>query len=230
MWKDITDRLLTISEHCLWLPKKEWAQKQKPGVTLTFKAGRGKRTYHRGGNPDHIITIGKKCVEENFLSPLTASKWLHFREIIDRGYFDRQISPSTMLTGILCHEFAHFVQVLLGARPRGSVHNDAFYKILDRIHHNGHAEKIRNTLLTHLSNLSLKDQFLEEEFPNFKYPNINDTVEIPYLEGTLFGKIRAINGSNVTIEGYFCGQRTRTTKSIGEILEYVKPKNRSDFI
>src|SRR5690606_15121831 len=46
----------------------------------------------------------------------------------------------------IVHEFGHVIQVLMGAREAGSAHSPEFYRILDKAHQNGHADRIRERL------------------------------------------------------------------------------------
>lgn len=79
-------------------------------------------------------------------NPDKLCKWLTSQEVHERRYFDGELTLLNVLSNCIAHEFAHFVQNILGWRYDGSVHNREFYKILDRIHANGEGDKIRAAL------------------------------------------------------------------------------------
>lgn len=112
------------------------------------RVGAGRATHHQVdlGSGKHWITFGAKMVADK-LAPELCGSWLSTREILARGYFQRQVSVANLLAHTGCHEFAHFLQTISGARLRGSVHNPAFYRILDDLHHSGTAERFRSGLL-----------------------------------------------------------------------------------
>ncbi|WP_240440678.1 hypothetical protein [Pseudomonas aeruginosa] len=91
------------------------------------------------------LTYGIKMVVSKS-DPNLIYKWLTSREIHERKYFDGKINLLNVLAHTMAHEFGHFVQVILGRRYDGSVHNQEFYAILDRIHASGEGDRIRDAL------------------------------------------------------------------------------------
>lgn len=137
---------LTVSE--LWEPRLAWAKRRDPTVTLQVRVGTGKRTYvshsHRLRGPMKLV-YGKKMVQSK-TDPRQLCAWLTSREIADRGYFEGEVNLLNALSHTVVHEFGHVIQVLTGQRYAGSVHNAAFYAILDKAHAYGHADRLRHLL------------------------------------------------------------------------------------
>jgi hypothetical protein len=78
--------------------------------------------------------------------PNTCQGWLSTREIQGRGYFGGEVSTLNLLAHTCCHEFAHLLQSVSGERRQGSVHNPAFYRILDELHASEGAPAVRQFL------------------------------------------------------------------------------------
>jgi hypothetical protein len=123
-----------------------WKTGRQPRPIL--RVGGGRATHHRFdfGSGEHRITFGVKMVADK-LVPEACGSWLSTREILGRGYFQGQVSVANLLAHTGCHEFAHFLQTVSGGRRRGSVHNAAFYRILDDLHGIGVADSFRQALL-----------------------------------------------------------------------------------
>ena len=127
-----------------------WAAKHNPKARLTIRVGSGKKTYLSHSrdvatNAHMTLTYGIKMVASKS-DPNYICKWLTSREVHERKYFNGQINLLNVLAHTMAHEFGHFVQVILGRRYDGSVHNQEFYVILDRIHASGEGERIRDAL------------------------------------------------------------------------------------
>lgn len=117
------------------------------GVRLRLRVGSGRATYHRydPATGEHRINYGVRMVADK-ASPETCGAWLSAREIRGRGYFGGILSEGNLLAHTCCHEFAHLLQTRQGQRRRGSVHNSAFYRLLDGLHGDGHADALRRSL------------------------------------------------------------------------------------
>lgn len=117
------------------------------GVPLRLRVGSGRATYHRydPATGEHRINYGVRMVADK-ASPESCGAWLSAREIRGRGYYGGVLSESNLLAHTCCHEFAHLLQTRQGQRRRGSVHNQAFYRLLDELHEDGHAHALRSTL------------------------------------------------------------------------------------
>ena len=110
---------------------------------LRCRVGAGEATYYRRlGRCEHLINYGCKMVASKHDRQL-AAQWLTGREILRRGYFDGELSLSGLLAHTCCHEFGHVLQSISGGLARGSIHNQAFYHFVDRIHACGLARDVR---------------------------------------------------------------------------------------
>jgi|GEM_PF-3373113 len=205
----IAKLLCLMGEKALWQPRQEWARNIKPGVTLDFRLGRGAKTYHLARDKDHVIVLGVKCLADQLNSRRTACKWLSAKEITKRKYFRGQLLPAELLVHILCHEFAHFVQVLLGRRYKGSVHNKEFYEILDRVHKRGHADHLLKQfrMACERQNISLTFKARPDGHQRFM---VGDRVISRVKSGFVQGIVAKVESAQVTIEaevngnyGYF---------------------------
>nr|WP_166268851.1 hypothetical protein [Marinobacter caseinilyticus] len=153
--------LCTTTAEVLWQPARGWIRERHPGTLLACRVGAGQATYHRFDPRlrQHSITFGARMIIAKH-RPDTAAGWLSSREILNRGYFDGQLSTLNLLAHTCCHEFAHLLQHVAGKRKRGSVHNRHFYEILDNLHASGAAQSVRTTM-QHTApdhGLSLPDQ------------------------------------------------------------------------
>lgn len=150
-YKYIAELMVTASETVLYSKHKAWVQMKHPGVSLKFRVGTGKATYHSSpvnnvGPRKHQITYGVKMVASKHSSYSQAILWTTGKEILLKGYFDKRVTLQTLLAHTILHEYAHFYQVLSGGRTRGSVHNEKFYRILNQLHECG----LSNELLYYL--------------------------------------------------------------------------------
>jgi len=144
----IANKMCELTRDVLWLPRREWALSKRKGGELTIKPGNGSATYvqtSRSGSGPIKLTFGQKMIAEA-MNPNHMSNWLQAREIMEHGYFDGKVTALNSLAHVVIHEFGHVVQAVMGARHARSVHNEAFYKILDKAHRNGHADRIREEL------------------------------------------------------------------------------------
>lgn len=131
------------TQEVLWKP----ATIRTAADTLVCRVGPGQATYHRYEPREeiHLINYGIRMIAAKH-GPESAQGWLSTREIQGRGYFGGELSALNLLAHTCCHEFAHLLQHGAGQRIRGSVHNRAFYRILDQLHENGRAEATRDYL------------------------------------------------------------------------------------
>jgi len=146
----IARQMCHLTEKMLWEPRREWALKRNPKASLSTRVGPGLKTYHSHRsdmttNADMTITYGLKMVVSKS-NPDQMCRWLSAKEIHKRGYFGSELNMLNLVAHTVVHEFGHLVQVLLDWRHSNSVHNDGFYRILDRIHSSGEADRVRNAL------------------------------------------------------------------------------------
>lgn len=146
----VANAMCKVTDEVLWKPRRGWATKHNPTADLDFRVGSGKHTYlkHRrvtANDASMTITYGKQMVVSKS-DPETMCNWLTSRELHERRYYGGELTLLNILAHTVAHEFGHFVQVILGRRYDGSVHNQEFYVILDRIHASGEGDKIRAAL------------------------------------------------------------------------------------
>ncbi len=136
-------RLGELLSTVLWPHYEGWVLERAPGIELATRVGSGRATYHRASRQGgHLIVFGWKMIQQKSQGWETAVRWTSGRELALRNYFQGRIELGTLLAHAVCHEFAHLIQTVTGGRRRGSVHNAAFYKVLDEMHANGMAEQV----------------------------------------------------------------------------------------
>jgi len=123
------------------------AESTLSSVTLNTRVGRGLKTYCRfKPQAGAVITFGQMMVIDQ-LRPGQAQRWLTGREMLNRGYFAGVLTPATVFSHVVLHEYAHVEQVMTGGRSRNSVHNAPFYAILDEYYaldlHNEVRDRLR---------------------------------------------------------------------------------------
>lgn len=208
----IANLLIMASENILLKDIQPWLDKKHPHNKLGFRVGSGQKTYHRKlAENKHLITFGVKMILSKLESQLTASGWTTGREILSRNYFNSEVTPQTSLASVVLHEFAHYIQTINGQRHYGSVHNEHFYKILDRMHESGSANKVLNYLNSFPEFSSLvffNDDKLNNENIDFKNVKENDIV---------FFKLK---GNDEVITDFF----VKSTKNKVFCLNYIISK------
>lgn len=146
----VAKAMCRVTDELLWKPRIGWALKHNPTADLKVRVGSGKATYlaHRHDverDARMTLTYGAKMVASK-TDPVKLCQWTTGREVSERGYYEGELTLLNVLAHTMAHEFGHFVQVILGRRYSGSVHNHEFYKILDRIHNSGEGDRIRTAL------------------------------------------------------------------------------------
>jgi hypothetical protein len=159
----IARAMCKVTNDLLWKPRINWAIKHNSTADLTIRVGSGNKTYvsHKrdsAKNASMTLTYGAKMVADK-MDPDRMAIWRTSREVFERKYYGGQLTLLNVLGHTMAHEFGHFVQVILGRRYSGSVHNEEFYTILDRIHASGEGDAIRDALysecMKHSIDLSL---------------------------------------------------------------------------
>jgi hypothetical protein len=122
----------------LFEPRKAWASKHvKYNMSLKLIHGPGDNAYyqHKNALRDDKIVYGKQRIARQSDVKMISS-CMSFSELTKKY---SHITPSPIsLAGHLCgHEFCHVIQVCRGEVYNGSVHNDEFYKILDKYYESG---------------------------------------------------------------------------------------------
>ena len=141
----IAEAMCDVTASVLWSRTKTWAYDRKPGMEFSTRVGAGNATYHRCVDHRHEITYGVGMIRSKH-SDQNISSWTTGREIIQRQYYGGNLSLLNALSHTCLHEFGHLIQVITGKRTAGSVHNEAFYAILDRLHASEVASLVRHEL------------------------------------------------------------------------------------
>lgn len=144
---------------------------------FSIRIGKGKATYY---SPlDIEITIGLKMLEDT-LTLSSSKSWRHGKEILNRKYFNGELTYQHMCVAAILHEYAHFIVHMRKEGLKGSVHNDVFYAILDQLYKDNYHENILSALNEYLPFRHLK--FLEEKIatPVFEY-NKSNLKNIEYI-------------------------------------------------
>lgn len=146
----VAKAMCKVTEELLWKPRIEWALKHNPTADLKLRVGSGEKTYlsHRRDvdkDARMTLTFGSKMVASK-TNPVELGNWRTGKEVGERGYYGGEVTLLNVLAHTMAHEFGHFVQVVLGRRYSGSVHNPEFYTVLDRIHAKGEGDRIRAAL------------------------------------------------------------------------------------
>ncbi len=204
--KAITHIMCNLTTTILYEHVSPWLnQKFNEPVRLDVMPGRGGRTYHQKIKLNHHkIVYGPSMVLSKFENR-AGSLWTTEKEIASRGYYNGDLSLTSLLAHTCCHEFSHFIQVLNGWRYRGDVHNDEFYSILDRLHQNEVAENIR---------VRLHQGLLDAGLPIDKIENMQKSTDTePYIRTLKKGDPILIISGNKTLNATFT-KSNRTTINI----------------
>ncbi|WP_242674478.1 hypothetical protein [Marinobacter halodurans] len=194
------------TEAILWGPAREWVQNRNPGSELKCRAGSGQATYHKFDphSRRHTITYGRQMVMAKF-GGASSQGWLSTREIQGRDYFDGEVSTCNLLAHTCCHEFAHLLQNVSGERLHGSVHNAAFYRILDELHASAGAAAVRAFLLekSRQQGIELPQSIMalvdvRDQMARFA---VGDTVQFGHAPRQREGRIIRVNRRTCTVQG-----------------------------
>lgn len=143
----IAQFMCDVAEDVLWATIQPWVSIKAPNLHFHTRVGSGKRTYclfeRRSRKASLTFGIGLVADHQN---PLKVHAWLSTKEILSRNYFGGDVTFMNLMAHVVCHEMAHVVQNIRGERYANSVHNPEFYRILDKMHTNGHAHRVRDRL------------------------------------------------------------------------------------
>lgn len=177
-----------------------------PGHHLECRAGRGRATYHRHqpGSQQHEIVYGALMVADK-ADPARCAGWLSTREIRRRGYWQGEVSMLNLLAHTCCHEFAHLQQSLERGRQRGRVHTRHFYQLLDDLHHQGAADRVRDALFeaarARQLPVSAHPHALPEPGPALAAFSPGDAVTFGKQPAQHSGIVVRVNRKSCTVEG-----------------------------
>lgn len=196
------------TENVLWSHIRLWL-KFRGRHSLNCRVGSGEATYYTTrGKGKHVMTFGARMVASKF-NPEFAPQWRTGSEIIKRAYFGGELDLPGLLAHTCCHEFAHLVQCVNGWISYGSVHNDAFYRILDRIHQSGKAEEVRQYLLKRASQEAIELSFDEHAPALVMAPEfcLGDQVFFEYKGRQVQGEVIKLNRKTVNVKPLTPGVR-----------------------
>lgn len=150
--KALANLMVKASIDVLYKQHLPWLKNKYPKVSLRFRVGSGEATNHKFFadkiyNSEHSITFGALMVASKLNSRDHGASWTTGKEIKDRGYFNGRLSMQSLLVHTILHEYAHFYQSLRDGYTKGSVHNDSFYEILDRLYTSGLAQDVYNWMM-----------------------------------------------------------------------------------
>lgn len=196
------------TQEILWRSTEQWIHSKNPQAQLLTRVGSGKQTYCRSeSNNRFTITYGMKMVESN-LDQTLALSWLSTKEIQQRGYYDGQLTLLNLLSHTVCHEYVHIIQNLKDWRYDGSVHNEEFYYLMDRLHASPLAYKVRGFLQRECSQAGISLEFrsisdlptdpartIKQDF------SLGDTVKFKSKSGKVVtGRIKRVNQRTLSIQ------------------------------
>lgn len=199
------------------------------GIHFSTRTGGGKATYckfHASGRQIQI-TFGRKMIESKFI-PHEACRWLSFREITNREYYQSDTSLLNVFSHTICHEFAHALQQLNRQVYKGSIHNDYFYKHLDHIHKSGLAESVKSRLQEKciMAGIALDYQAAVAATglnpaididPNIA---INSLIQFKHKNKLITGRVIKVNRKTFTVEtkSLFLTQLWRIPKQLASLV------------
>jgi hypothetical protein len=203
----------TATREVLWKRYAEQITRRGPARLVTRVAA-GKATNHRRkpGADLHVISYGWKMVQDKAADHARASAWLSAREIRSRSFFGGELTVLRVLAHTVCHEFAHLRQSVAGERSYRSVHNRAFYRLLDEIHADGAAELVLDHLTAAVRGAGLDLEWTAEEAARVPVPpherprpeglssfQPGDRVSFEIRGRRVVGRVRRVNLRTVTV-------------------------------
>lgn len=196
--------LCATTRTVLWQRHRDRVRSRLPQAVLQVRVGRGKATYCQRRDQRFVINFGVRMVAEK-CDPRCAFKWLTATEIIRRGYRDGEVSARHLLAHTVCHEFAHLVQQANDWCRRGSVHNAAFYRILDGMYHDGTMGEVTDHIRRgcERTGIPAPDHIvmdaLEREPPVQVAVRVGERVRFKGRDRVVTGRVRRINRRTVTV-------------------------------
>lgn len=200
--KAIAAILCSVTQDILWQHVQPWLQQRSDRHRLQCRVGSGEATYYSPrGKYQHVLNYGWKMVASKY-DPAMARQWQTGRELLQRRYFDGDFALSTVLAHTCCHEFGHVIQGINGWISRGSVHNEDFYRIVDRIHHSGVAQELRCSIEHAAHEQHLLLQFIESErtVVDTKAFAPGELVSFDYRGRVVLGEVLRVNRKTVNVK------------------------------
>jgi len=161
-YQQLADYLCKLTEECLWKSSIFSDVISHSNYKLKTRTGCGLATYCKFNPREKVFTItyGKKMIESKF-NQQQAKRWMTYREVLSRGYYNQNTSLINVLSHTVCHEFAHIIQQLTSPAIKGSIHNANFYAILDKIHSSDEANTVREKLENYFQSNAISIEYLK---------------------------------------------------------------------
>lgn len=204
-YHQIADTLCKLTEEVLWNSDSFSELIAFNHFKLKTRIGCGMATYCKFNPKEKLFTItyGRKMIESKF-NQQQAKRWMSYREIASRRYYDQNTSLINVLAHTVCHEFAHVIQQINAPIVKGSIHNASFYSILDKIHLTDDVTTLRNKIEYHFSSNSLSPEYNNDVILTDIKETINVSIGMPvtflHKKKTYSGKIIKINKKTVHVE------------------------------
>lgn len=201
--QQVAGLLCVATRQVLWHTVQPWLLRQPGRHSLHCRVGRGEATYYRtAGNNEHTLTFGWKMVASKH-DAAVARQWRTGREIVERGYFGGELTMPTLLAHTCCHEFAHLIQSIKGWIDRGSIHNAGFYRVLDRLHRAGAAQRVLEHLEHQADRAGIALNFIEGPAPPPLAPPAvfrpGELVSFDYRGQSVVGEVIRVNRKTVNV-------------------------------
>ena len=176
------------------------------GSKLQVRLGSGRQTYFTTRNKKPLINYGLKTIDHAISNPDNLSEYTHTKEIKKFNFFDGRITTKNFLVSMVLHEYAHYIQHLQGGYSKGSIHNSAFYAILNDLYREGYHNEVKNFLNSDMTFDKLPDY---ESRGNSNIENlkksirVGDRVTFSSRSGkTITEKVVRVNQKTVSTETY----------------------------
>jgi len=159
------------------------------------------------------LVYGRLCLEDMFNED-QYWRWKSYQELYKYGYLTEtagadcsSLSPLQHLCHIVLHEFSHFIQAVLGQRYDGSVHNHAFYQILQRSYDDAEHKSVLQYIIRHCQSCPETSAALQQSYPSRQHLsdepthnfNRGQTIGFTYRGQCYQGTIARLNKQRATI-------------------------------
>lgn len=116
-------------------------------------------------------------------------------------YFDGKITVTNSLAWCACHEFSHFIQRMNGWRYDGSVHNDDFYRVCDRLHRSGLAHQVRDFIVNQVGPIEFIDPSDTLAAERANRLSAGQWIQFPISGQVVAGVITRVNKKTYSVDG-----------------------------
>lgn len=148
---EIAKLMVKATQVVLYQQQVAWLKESHPDTTLLVRVGDGLGTHcTRYTKREYAITYGIDMIADKLDSENCGADWTTHKEIVSRNYFNGSTTIQKLLAHTVIHEYAHFFQFLTDSVKKNSIHNAAFYQIVDNLYMAGLAHDV----LTYMSQYS----------------------------------------------------------------------------